>query len=244
MAHLQPLVVYNGAVVISLLSLLSLRLTVWRETIVGRPARPSLARIVFIDWAIPPDADRRRLALDHLLPFPQRGADVRGGPRLFRPRDETFRPPADFRIDGFLGDGFRALWAAGGTSRCSSRPGRREGLAQDADQRAPAGRLLLGMEAIPHPLGLPQWSGRLTTTGQPTINVRRFLALVAARPGPGGDKGEKTAKRACGGVCSGQTFAPLGQAQWGRESVKPQPVAAHCWKIRDFRTRPCRAPRR
>ncbi len=194
MARLQPLVVYNGAVVISLLSLLSLRLTVWRETIVGRPARPSLARIVFIDWAIPPDADRRRLVLDHLLPFPQRGADVRGGPRLFRPRDEAFRPPADVRIDDFLGDGFRALWAGAAQGRggfSPARPGRREGLAQDGDQRAPAGSLLLGMEAIPHPLGLPQWSGRLTTTGQPTINVRRFLALVAARPAAGRRQGRE-----------------------------------------------------
>ena len=74
---------------------------------------------------------------------------------------------------------------------------------------------------LPPPLGLSQRSEGLVTK-TPSRGPFAFSAVAARPSGPGGDCGKceiasETIAR------SGQSFAPLGQAQRGREQVRAPP---------------------
>ena len=109
--------------------------TAWRNEETRRKIDPYHLTLIENDWYL--------IAYCHFRQEIRMFAAVRV--RTARETGDTFRRPADFQIDGYLARVSRLAWlrAAQGSLAIYARrrrPGRREGLAQDANERNSAGR--------------------------------------------------------------------------------------------------------
>ncbi len=115
----------------------------WRNEETRRKIDPYHLTLIDSDWYL--------IAYCHFRKEVRMFAAVRV--RSARETGETFRPPADFRIDGYLGDGFRALRGSGRhkvvlrfTPDAAGRAGEKVWHRTQTAELQPDGGLLLRME--------------------------------------------------------------------------------------------------